>query len=84
MSGILTGKSTQIKIRKKTIIMYDAIRLMCHRFNSNDALCMMESPSSSAGSLDQASPRFRSHGDNSANFYVTMTSTKSKVSVSNQ
>lgn len=52
--------------------------------HSNDATSVLESPSSSAGSLDPASPRFRPHGDESGNFYVTMTSGNSKVSVRNK
>lgn len=64
--------------------MYNFIWLIFHCYSSNDALSMLESPSSSAGSLDQVSPRFRSHGDSndSGSFYVTMTSSTSKVSVS--
>lgn len=52
--------------------------------NSNDASSMLESPSSSVGSLDPASPRMRSGGDNNGGFYVTMTplNSNSKVSVS--
>lgn len=44
---------------------------------------MLESPSSSVGSLDPASPRMRA-GDNNGGFYVTMTplNSNSKVSVS--
>lgn len=45
---------------------------------------MLESPSSSVGSLDPASPRMRAAGDNNGGFYVTMTplNSNSKVSVS--
>lgn len=45
---------------------------------------MLESPSSSVGSLDPASPRMRASGDNNGGFYVTMTplNSNSKVSVS--
>lgn len=45
---------------------------------------MLESPSSSVGSLDPASPRMRAGGDNNGGFYVTMTplNSNSKVSVS--
>lgn len=55
-----------------------------HVWNSYSHDGVLESPSSSAGSLDPASPRYRSHGDNngSGNFYVTMSSGNSKVSVS--
>lgn len=53
--------------------------------NRNDASSMLESPSSSVGSLDPASPRFRANdlGD-SGNFYVTMVplNPNAKVSVS--
>lgn len=47
---------------------------------------MLESPSSSVGSLDPASPRMRAGGDNNGGFYVTMTplNSNSKVSVSVQ
>lgn len=85
MLGIRTGKTTRTNIRKKSkyilCIISFGIRLIFHRFSSNDAMSMLESPSSSAGSLDQASPRFRSNGDSndSGNFYVTMTSSKSKA-----
>lgn len=51
----------------------------------NDASSMMDSPSSSVGSLDPASPRFRAneHSD-TGNFYVTMVpmNPNAKVSVS--
>lgn len=53
---------------------------------SNDASSLLESPSSSVGSLDPASPRMRASGDNNGGFYVTMTplnNSNSKVSVSN-
>lgn len=52
--------------------------------NSNDASSMLESPSSSVGSLDPTSPRMRAGGDNNGGFYVTMTplNSNSKVSVS--
>lgn len=45
---------------------------------------MLESPSSSVGSLDPASPRMRAGTDNNGGFYVTMTplNSNSKVSVS--
>lgn len=52
--------------------------------NSMDAGYMLESPSSSVGSLDAASPRFRAIDNNSSgNFYVTMVplNSNSKVSV---
>lgn len=81
MLGTLTGKTSQIT--ENQLYSHFGIRLIFHRSTSNDTLSMLESPSSSAGSLDQASPRFRSQGDSndSGNFYVTMTSSKSKISV---
>lgn len=47
---------------------------------------MIESPSSSVGSLDPASPRMRAGADNNGGFYVTMTplNSNSKVSVSSK
>lgn len=51
---------------------------------SNDANSMLESPSSSVGSLDPASPRMRTGSEKNGGFYVTMTplNSNSKVSVS--
>ncbi|XP_055313125.1 ankyrin repeat and SAM domain-containing protein 1A-like isoform X2 [Sitodiplosis mosellana] len=49
---------------------------------SNDASSMLESPSSSVGSLDPASPRMRAGGDNNGGFYVTMTPLNSNSKVS--
>ncbi|XP_031629781.1 ankyrin repeat and sterile alpha motif domain-containing protein 1B-like isoform X2 [Contarinia nasturtii] len=49
---------------------------------SNDASSMLESPSSSVGSLDPASPRIRAGGDNNGGFYVTMTPLNSNSKVS--
>lgn len=54
------------------------------RFISNEANSMLESPSSSVGSLDPVSPRMQRGCDKNGGFYVTMTplNSNSKVSVS--
>lgn len=63
-----------------SLVLLKKSNLIC----SNDASSMLESPSSSVGSLDPASPRMRAAGDNNGGFYVTMTplNSSSKVSVS--
>lgn len=50
--------------------------------NSNDASNMLESPSSSVGSLDLTSPRMCAGGDNNCGFYVTMTPLNSNLKIS--